>query len=154
MKTIAISSAETDVRLGVITSRFNHSVTERLFAGAKKRLSYYGVPDQKITAVWVPGAVEVPLVAKTMAKSKQYDAIICLGAVIRGETSHYDYVCQQVSDGCARVAYEFELPVVFGILTTETVEQALARSGGGHSHVGESAVDTALEMISVLNSLD
>jgi 6,7-dimethyl-8-ribityllumazine synthase len=141
------------LRIAVVTSRFNEAITQRLFDGAMARLAVHGMQADQIRTFSVPGAVEIPLVAKQLAKGGAVDAIIALGAVIRGETSHYDLVCDQVSQGCAKVSYDYDLPVVFGVLTTEDSAQALARSGGEHSHMGESAVDTALEMIGLLDQL-
>src|SRR5262249_4934638 len=100
--------------------------------------------------VWVPGAIEIPIMVQRLAKTTRYEAIIALGAVIRGETTHYDYVCQQVSYGCQRLALDYNLPVIFGVLTTDTEEQALDRVGGQHGHKGRDAVDTAIEMVKVL----
>ncbi|MGB6976649.1 MAG: 6,7-dimethyl-8-ribityllumazine synthase, partial [Gammaproteobacteria bacterium] len=103
--------------------------------------------------VHVPGAVEIPVTAQQLANTGNYDAIICLGAVIRGETDHYEYVCHQVSDGCQRVALDHHLPVIFGILTTDTVEQALARAGGSHGHKGRESADAALAMVAIMQQL-
>lgn len=136
--------------IAIIVSQFNHDITKALQMGAIERLTACGFSTNDITLVEVPGAVEIPLIAKRLAKKNQYEAIIALGAVIRGETSHYDYVCQQVSDGCKRVALEFEIPVIFGILTTENEEQAWDRLGGKHGHKGVDAVDCALAMQSIL----
>ena len=142
-----------DYRLAIIVSRFNTEVTDKLLEGALARLKELDVDTQQVPVITVPGAVEIPLVAKKLAKQEQYDAIICLGAVIRGETTHYDYVCDQVSQGCQQVALDYELPVVFGVLTTENKQQALDRCGGNHGHKGVDAVDCALEMASVLEKL-
>lgn len=135
------------MNIAIITSRFNEKVTQRLFDGAKQRLAELDVPAENIHEFWVPGAVEIPLIAQRLAKAQKYDAIITLGAVIRGETDHYDYVCQQVSYGCQRVALENDVPVIFGVLTTENAEQAFARAGGDHSHKGIESADAAVEMI-------
>ncbi len=135
------------MKIGIITSRFNEKVTQRLFDGAKQRLAELNVLEENIREFWVPGVVEIPLIAQRLAKTKDYDAIIALGAVIRGETGHYDYVCQQVSYGCQRVSLDYDIPVIFGILTTENAEQAFARAGGDHSHKGIESVDAAIEMI-------
>ena len=153
MKCIESTQVTRAIRLAIITSRFNTSVTQKLFEGAKARLNYHGIDEACVTAIWVPGAIEIPLVASTLAKQGNVDAIVCLGAVIRGETSHYDYVCSQVSEGCAKVSDRFGLPVIFGVLTTENAAQAFARCGGAHGHVGKSSVDSALAMISVLDQL-
>jgi len=119
------------VKLAIVTARFNEVVTQRLHTSAVKRIAELNIPDEYVTYVWVPGAIEVPLVAQCLAKQNQYDAIITLGAVIRGETSHYDYVCEQVSQGCQQVMLQYGIPIIFGILTTENKGQALARAGGG-----------------------
>lgn len=139
--------------VAVITSRFNEEVTSRLTKSAMKRLKELKFSDEQITAVTVPGAIEIPLIAQKFAQAKKYDAIICLGAVIRGETSHYDYVCEQVSQGCQRVSLDHHIPVIFGVLTTEDEDQALARSGGNHSDKGIEAVDTAVEMVELMKIL-
>lgn len=153
MKIIKKPELKTSSSIAIITSRFNQEVTAKLETGALARLKEQGVPEDKITVVNVPGAVEIPLIAQQLAKTNAYDALICLGAVIRGETSHYDYVCEQVSQGCQRVALDHNLPVIFGVLTTENEEQAFARLGGAHGHKGIEAADAALEMIAVLNEI-
>ncbi|HBI21549.1 MAG TPA: 6,7-dimethyl-8-ribityllumazine synthase [Legionella sp.] len=136
--------------IAIIVSQFNHDITQALLTGAIERLTSHGVSEQDITVVEVPGAIEIPFIAKRLAQKKKHAAIIALGAVIRGETTHYDYVCQQVSDGCQRVAFEFETPVIFGILTTENEAQAWDRLGGDHGHKGVDAADCALAMQSIL----
>ena len=138
-------------RIAIVVSRFNLDITEKLLAGALSRLEQLQLVATKI--VWVPGAVEIPLATQLLAKTKRYHAIIALGAVIRGETSHYDYVCQQVSYGCQKVALAHSLPVIFGVLTTDNDDQALARVGGHHGHKGSDAVDAALEMIQLIEEL-
>lgn len=141
--------------LAIVVSRFNSMVTEELLNGALQRLKELNVPEQCITVVRVPGAVEIGLTAQQIAISDENClAIICLGAVIRGETSHYDYVCQQVSYACQKVALEESIPVIFGVLTTDNVEQALARVDGKRRHKGRDAVDAAMEMISVLDQIE
>ena len=135
------------MKIAVITSRFNRSITTKLREGCLARLA-----EQQITPshdIEVPGAVELPLVATWLAEQKSADAIICLGAVIRGETTHYDYVCQQASQGCQQVMLQYQLPVIFGVLTTETTEQALDRVGGKHGHKGADAADCAVEMLNL-----
>ncbi len=140
-------------QFAIVVSRFNQEITSQLLDGALKRLNDLGFDKNQIKTFHVPGAVEIPLIAKLLAKSKKYDAIICLGAVIRGETSHYDYVCEQVSQGCQRVMLECDLPVIFGLLTTENIKQAIDRVGGKEGHKGIEAADAAVEMIQVVNSL-
>lgn len=115
------------MKIAIVTSQFNHEITDKLLATALERLKEKNVADENIHSVRVPGAVEIPLIAQKFAKQNKYDAILCMGAVIRGETSHYDYVCQQVSYGCQRVALDHHIPVIFGVLTTENEEQAEAR---------------------------
>lgn len=139
--------------IAIVISRFNEEVTTRLHQGAIRRLQELGFSDEWVTSTWVPGAVEIPLVAQHLARTEIYEAIICLGAVIRGETGHYDYVCDQVSAGCQRVALENDLPVIFGILTTDNEAQALARAGGNHSDKGRESVDAAIEMVAILRQI-
>ncbi len=140
--------------VAIIVSRFNTKITEALYEGAKQRLDSLGFSAAEIVRVDVPGAVEIPLIAKRMARSGKFAAIIALGVVIRGETTHYDYVCEQVSQGCQRVGLDHDIPVVFGVLTTENAEQALARAGGQKGHKGVEAVDVACEMVSVMQTID
>lgn len=140
--------------IAIVVSSFNRSVTEELKKGALRRLSEQGFNPQDITLVEVPGAVEIPLIAKRLAMYKQVDAIIALGAVIRGETSHYDYVCEQVSNGCQRIALDYDIPVIFGVLTTEDEAQAWERLGGSHGHKGADAADCAIAMHKILRELD
>lgn len=141
------------IRLAIVVSLFNEAVTEKLLQGALARLSELSIDEKHIEVVKVPGAVEIPLTAKLLAASKQYQAIICLGAVIRGETGHYDYVCEQVSQGCQQVMMAFDVPVIFGVLTTENVEQAFDRVGGKHGHKGREAADAAWHMVGVVDAL-
>lgn len=140
--------------IAIIVSAFNRSVTQALLEGTLDKLSEYHFKQEDITVVQVPGALEIPLIAKRLAREKQQDVIIALGAVIRGETTHYDYVCQQVSEGCQRVSLDFEIPVVFGVLTTENEAQAWDRLGGQHGHKGADAADCAIAMYSVLKQLE
>lgn len=136
--------------IAIIVSQFNENITHPLQEGAVKRLIDCGINALDITIIEVPGAVEIPLIAKRIAKKGAHSVIIALGAVIRGETTHYDYVCQQVSNGCQNVALEFEVPVIFGVLTTENEAQAWDRLGGQHGHKGVDAADCALAMYSIL----
>lgn len=138
------------LKIGIVVSLFNNDITERLYQGAHQRLLQLGILQDNLTVVSVPGAVEIPITAQLMAKSKVFSAIICLGAVIRGDTGHYDLVCQQVSMGCQRVALDHDIPVVFGVLTTDNEAQALARAGGSEGNKGAEAADVALTMIEVL----
>lgn len=154
MRTIKSQKIQAHYNVALITSQFNPDVTQRLHQGALDRLREHAFADEHITTVWVPGAVEIPIVAQRLARGDQYEVIICLGAVIRGQTSHYDYVCEQVSWGCQKVALDNSIPVIFGVLTTDTEEQALARAGGDHGNKGRDAVDAALDMVSVLRQID
>lgn len=139
--------------IAVIVSTFNTAVTTALKEGALERLAELGFKSRDITLIEVPGAVEVPFVAKMLAKKNHVQVIIALGAVIRGETSHYDYVCDQVSQGCQRVMLDYDLPVIFGVLTTENEEQAWDRLGGKHGHKGRDAADSALMMYLIKQQL-
>jgi len=139
--------------IAIVVSQFNREITLGLQQGAIQRLTNCGFTMDDIKVVEVPGAIEIPLIAKQLAKTKQYGAIIALGAIIRGETSHYDYVCQQVSDGCQRVALEFDVPVIFGVLTTENEAQAFDRIGGRHGHKGLDAAECALSMYAIMKQL-
>lgn len=142
------------LKCAIVIGRFNHSVTEKLLSGALGRLVEFGVKKNQIKTIWVPGAVEIPLIAKQLAKTKRYDAILCLGAVIRGETNHYDYVCQQVSFGCQQVALEYEVPVIFGVLTTQNKEQAFARVDGEQSNKGAEVANAAMMMIESMREIE
>ena len=135
-------------KFGIIAGRFNDFITEKLVGGAIDALTRSGADDKDITLVKVPGAFEIPLVAKKMAVTNKYDAIICLGAVIRGATSHYDFVCAEVSKGIASVSLDHNIPVMFGILTTETIEQAIERAG---TKAGNKGFDSALAAIEMAN---
>lgn len=141
-------------KFGIVVSEFNSHITEKLLEGALTRLQECGINKNDITYIKVPGAVEIPLTALMLAKAKKYAAIICLGAVIRGETTHYDYVCDQVSAGCQKVMMDYQIPVIFGVLTTENDEQAEERVGGKHGHKGHDAADAALRMVEVMNQIE
>ena len=141
------------VQIAIVVAEFNHEITEKLLSGALKRLAEAHIPLAHIQVVWVPGAIEIPLVVKLLAEQQSAHAIIALGAVIRGDTSHYDYVCNQVSEGCQQVMMAYDLPVIFGVLTTEDEDQALARVGGEHGHKGRDAAEAALAMLSLLKQL-
>ena len=137
----------------IVISRFNMDITQKLLTGTHQRLLQLGIIAQDIEVIWVPGAIEIPLVTKLVAEQNKHAAIICLGAVIRGETTHYDYVCSQVSNGCAHVGLETRKPIVFGILTTENEEQAYERLGGIHGHKGHEFAEAAVEMMQVCHAL-
>jgi 6,7-dimethyl-8-ribityllumazine synthase len=137
----------------IVVSQFNPTITDALLQGALERFNELGVQQNHITVIKVPGAIEIPLAAQLLAKLNKYNAIICLGAVIRGETNHYDYVCQQVSQGCQRVMLDFNVPVIFGVLTTDNELQAKERSDVREGNKGKEVVDTALTMVAVINKI-
>lgn len=143
----------TGKRFAIVGSRFNEFITSKLIDGAKDALIRHDVKDEDITTIWVPGAFEIPLIAKKAAKSGKFDAVICVGAVIRGATSHYDYVCNEVSKGIAHISLETEVPVMFGILTTENIEQAIERAGTKAGNKGFDCAMGAIEMINLLEEL-
>lgn len=138
------------LKIAIVVSRFNDFITERLLGGAKDCLLRHGTPEDNIDIVWVPGAFELPLAALQLARSGRYQAMICLGAVIRGETTHYDYVCNEAAKGIASVGLQTGLPVVFGVVTTENTDQAISRAGGKSGNKGWDSAMTALEMASLL----
>lgn len=140
------------LKIAIVASRFNEFITSKLVSGAEDCLRRHDVNDEDITLAWVPGAFEIPLMAKKLAKSGNYDAIICVGAVIRGATSHYDYVCAEVSKGIAGVSLETEVPVLFGVLTTDTIEQAIERAGTKAGNKGYDCAMSALELVQVLRN--
>lgn len=141
------------MRVAIVVARFNEFITTKLLGGAEDTLLRHGCEDTNITVVWVPGAFEIPFAAKKLAESKKYDAIICLGAVIRGATSHYDYVCAEVSKGVALVNLETGVPCAFGVLTTENIEQAVERAGTKAGNKGSDAAATAIEMVNLAKQL-
>jgi 6,7-dimethyl-8-ribityllumazine synthase len=141
------------LKFGVVAARFNEFTTNKLGGGAMDALTRHGAAADDIELAWVPGAFEIPLVAKKMAASKKYDAVICLGAVIRGNTPHFDYVCAEVSKGVAHVGMESGVPTIFGVLTTETIEQAVERAGTKAGNKGFDAAVSAIEMANLLKAL-
>lgn len=141
-------------KFAIVVARFNEFIGSKLLSGALDALKRHEVKDDQIEIAWVPGAFEIPLVAQKMAASKKYDAVICLGAVIRGSTSHYDYVCSEVSKGIAQVSLKTEIPVMFGVLTTENIEQAIERAGTKAGNKGYDCALGALEMVSLLDGLN
>ena len=141
------------IRVGIVASRFNEFIVGKLVAGAEDGLVRHGVADDDISVAWVPGAFEIPVIAKKMAHSGKYDAIICVGAVIRGQTSHYDYVCAEVSKGIAQISLEAGIPVMFGILTTDTIEQAIERAGSKAGNKGYDCALGAIEMVNLMKQL-
>ena len=140
-------------KIAIVTSKFNELITSKLYEGAKTCLTAHGVPAKSIDSVWVPGAFELPLIAQKLAETKQYDAIICLGAVIRGDTPHFDYVCSQAASGIAHVSLKTGIPIIFGVLTTDTLEQALMRSGAKCGNKGWEAALAAIEMCTLLDTI-
>lgn len=139
--------------IAIIVGDFNHEITHELKNGAVRKLHQLGFSENQLEVFHVPGAVEIPLTAQFLARSGKFEAIIALGAVIRGDTDHYDYVCQQVSYGCQRVMLDESVPVIFGVLTTDNEEQALARCGGECGHKGEEAADAAVQMAQLVSHL-
>jgi 6,7-dimethyl-8-ribityllumazine synthase len=138
-------------RFGIVASRFNDFITKKLLESCIDTLIRHGVKDSEVEVAWVPGAFEVPLIAKKMAGSKKYDAIICLGTVIRGETPHFDYVASEVSKGVAKVGLDSNIPVIFGVITAENMEQAIQRAGVKEGSKGKDAALSAIEMVNLLN---
>jgi 6,7-dimethyl-8-ribityllumazine synthase len=140
-------------KFGIVASRFNELITNQLISGAKDCLLRHECKETEISIAWVPGSFEIAAVAKKMAKSKKYDAVICLGAVIRGGTPHFDYISAEVSKGVAQVGLETGLPVIFGVLTTDTIEQALERAGTKAGNKGWDAAISAIEMVNLYSKI-
>ena len=141
------------MKIGIVGARFNEFIVSKLIGGAKDALLRHGAEESDLTLTWVPGAFEIPSAAKWMAKSGKYDAVICLGAVIRGATSHYDYVCSEVSKGIAHIALETDVPVLFGVVTTENIEQAIERAGTKAGNKGYDSAVAAIEMVQLKKQL-
>lgn len=142
-----------DKKIGIVASRFNDFIVSRLLSGAEDTLTRHGVQVENIDVMWVPGAFEIPLGAQWMINSGKYDAVLALGCVIRGATSHYDYVCSEVTKGIAKVSLDSSIPVMFGVLTTETIEQAVERAGTKAGNKGCDVAMGALEMINLKNAV-
>jgi len=153
MNTITGSLIAGNYRFGIVAGRFNEFITESLLKGAEDILVRHGIPSDNIDCVWVPGAFEIPTAAKVMLETGRYDAIITLGAVIRGATPHFDIVAGECASGVSRLATEYGLPVIFGVLTVETIEQAIERAGTKAGNKGAEAAMTALEMINLLGEI-
>jgi 6,7-dimethyl-8-ribityllumazine synthase len=153
MPILSVQNLQDTFNIAIVVSRFHGDITQKLLDGAQERLTELGFPKDDVTIVWVPGAIEIPLTVQRLARTKKFEAIICLGAVIFGETKHFDYVCQQVSHGCQHVALAENLPVIFGVLTTNNIEQAHDRTGGKKGHVGRQSIDAAFELVSVLRQI-
>ncbi len=143
----------TNEKFCIVVSRFNEFISAKLLSGALDELKRHGVSDSNIDIVWCPGAFEIPLIAKKCAKTGKYNAIIALGAVIKGSTSHYDYVCAEVSKGVASVGLETGVPVIFGVITTDNIEQAIERAGTKSGNKGADAAKSAIEMASLINKI-
>jgi len=141
------------LKFGIIVGRFNEFIGGKLLSGALDGLKRHGVNEKDIDITWVPGAFEIPLIAKKMAKSGRYDGVLCLGAVIRGATPHFDYVSSEVTKGVAQVSLDTEIPVIFGVLTTDTIEQAIERAGTKAGNKGYDAAVTAIEMANLLKEI-
>ena len=154
MKTFEGSMVANNMKVGIVAARFNEFITSKLLGGAMDGLVRHGVQEEDVQVAWVPGAFEIPLIAAKMAKSGKYDAVICLGAVIRGSTSHYDYVCAEVSKGVAHVSLESDIPVMFGVLTTDTIEQAIERAGTKAGNKGAECAQGAIEMVNLIRALE
>lgn len=150
MKILEGNVVGSGARVGIVAARFNEFIVSKLVAGAEDALIRHGVDSESITLAWVPGAFEIPLVAQKMAASGRYDAVICLGAVIKGATSHYDYVCAEVSKGVATVGLNTGVPTIFGVVTTDNIEQAIERAGTKAGNKGYDAACTAIEMINLV----
>ena len=142
------------IRVGIVAARFNEFITSKLVGGALDGLKRHDVKEEDIDVAWVPGAFEIPLIASKMAKSKKYDAVICVGAVIRGSTSHYGYVCSEVSKGIANVSLNSDIPVMFGVLTTDNIEQAIERAGSKAGNKGYECATGAIEMVNLIRALE
>ena len=154
MKTFEGNLIAKSMKVGIVAARFNEFITNKLLGGAMDGLLRHGVQEEDIHVAWVPGAFEIPLIASKMAKSGKYDAVICLGAVIRGSTTHYDYVCSEVSKGIATVSLHSDIPVMFGVLTTENIEQAIERAGTKAGNKGYDCALGAVEMVNLIREIE
>ena len=143
-----------EIKVGIVAARFNEFITSKLLSGAVDGLVRHDVKEDNIEVAWVPGAFEIPLIASKMAKSGKYDAVICLGAVIRGNTTHYDYVCNEVSKGIATVSLNSDIPVMFGVITTENIEQAIERAGTKAGNKGYDCALGAIEMVNLIAEIE
>ena len=154
MRTLEGKVVAREIKVGIVAARFNEFIVSKLVAGARDGLLRHDVKDEDIDLAWVPGAFEIPLIASKMSKSGKYDAVICLGAVIRGATSHYDYVCSEVSKGIASVSLTSDIPVMFGVLTTDNIEQAIERAGTKAGNKGYDCALGAIEMVNLVRQLE
>ena len=154
MRVLEGNVVASNIKVGIVASRFNEFIVSKLVGGAQDALLRHGVSDDDITLAWVPGAFEIPLTAQKMAESGQYDAVICLGTVIKGATSHYDYVCAEVSKGIAAAGMETGVPILFGVLTTDNIEQAIERAGTKAGNKGYDAACSAIEMVNLIRNMN
>lgn len=154
MRVLEGKLVSSSTRVGIVAARFNEFIVSKLVAGAVDGLKRHDVNEEDIDLAWVPGAFEISLIASKMAKSGKYDAVICVGAVIRGATSHYDYVCSEVSKGVANVALNTDIPVMFGVLTTDTIEQAIERAGTKAGNKGFECAEGAIEMVNLIREIE
>lgn len=153
MKIIEGNLVAENIKVGIVGARFNEFIVSKLLGGAIDGLKRHGISEENINVAWVPGAFEIPLIAKKMAKSDKCDVVICLGAVIKGSTPHFDYVCAEVSKGIASISLEEEKPVIFGVLTTNTIEQAIERAGTKAGNKGYDSAVSAIEMYNLLKEI-
>ena len=153
MRTLEGKMVADGIKIGIVVARFNEFITSKLLGGAMDGLVRHGMDEDDVDVAWVPGAFEIPLIAKKMANSGKYDAVIALGAVIRGSTSHYDYVCNEVSKGVAAASMERGVPVMFGIVTTENIEQAIERAGTKAGNKGYDCALGAIEMVNLIRTM-
>lgn len=154
MKTFEGTLVSQGIKIGIVAARFNDFIVSRLIGGCEDTLLRHGVRAEDISLAWVPGAFEIPLIASKMAKSGKFDAVIALGSVIRGSTSHYDYVCSEVSKGIANVSLNSDVPVFFGVLTTDSIEQAIERAGSKAGNKGSECAQGAIEMVNLIRALE
>lgn len=153
MKILEGNLVASNIKIGIVVGRFNEFIVSKLLGGAIDGLKRHGLSDEDISVAYVPGAFEIPLIAKKMAQKDEYDAIICLGAVIRGSTPHFDYVCAETSKGIGAVSLQSEKPIIFGILTTDSIEQAIERAGTKSGNKGYDAAVSAIEMVNLIKKL-
>ena len=154
MKTLEGKLVSRDIKVGIVAARFNEFITSKLLSGAMDGLVRHEVAQEDVEVAWVPGAFEIPLIAQKMAESGKYDAVICLGAVIRGATSHYDLVCNEAAKGVAQVGLKTGVPVLFGIVTTDTIEQAIERAGTKAGNKGYDCATSAIEMVNLIRQIE
>lgn len=154
MKTLEGKLVSRDIKVGIVAARFNEFITSKLLSGAMDGLVRHEVAQEDVEVAWVPGAFEIPLIAQKMAESDKYDAVICLGAVIRGATSHYDLVCNEAAKGVAQVGLKTGVPVLFGVVTTDTIEQAIERAGTKAGNKGYDCATSAIEMVNLIRQIE